>query len=238
MEIQKHQTTQQLSRMPLTSLQVGALRPKSISECLKSSYGTLQKLSNEQGPEAVQVVLIGLISDLNAFFNLPRPMNGMQIAQTAELILDCYPNYTPEDIVRCFRNIKTLKYGKLFEGLDGGKILDFFASYDLDRENEIVDLRRSEAAKHKEASKMPAEILGPLLEKFKKDEAKPKLQKSPEDQQIQDFYREFDLLHRNHPVKIGGFEVFPRLVEYRGQKCDSQTFVVIKLNEAREQKTA
>ena len=75
-------------------------------------------------------------------------MSDIQIGQTAGLIIELYHHFKAEDIALCFKNIKILKYGKLYEGLDGSKILDFINTYDLERQNEIIKLKMEENKSH------------------------------------------------------------------------------------------
>ncbi len=109
---------------------------------------SLSQIKRVEGLQYLEDMVIFLLHDLCTFFNLNRQMSDIQIGQTAGLIIDLYPHFKAEDLALCFKNIKTLKYGKLYEGLDGSKILDFLNTYDLERQDEIIKLRIEENKNH------------------------------------------------------------------------------------------
>ncbi len=82
-------------------------------------------------PQALNFVKLAII-DLVTFFNVPRSMNRLQVEQTAELLVKHYPYLTVLDIRYVFDQIK-LGYKKIYEGLDGAKILGFVNEYILER---------------------------------------------------------------------------------------------------------
>src|ERR1017187_1799457 len=117
-----------------------------LSEILNAA--SLSQIRRVEGLSYLQDMIIFLIQDLCNFFNLNRSMSDIQIGQTAGLIIELYHHFKAEDIALCFKNIKILKYGKLYEGLDGSKILDFINTYDLERQNEIIKLKMEENKSH------------------------------------------------------------------------------------------
>jgi len=86
-------------------------------------------------------------------------MNIDQVSETADLIIDLYPIFMPDDFVLCFKNIKTLKYGKMMEGIDGSKILEMIRQYDIERDESIIEIREKESQKYKQdLNQMPEAI--------------------------------------------------------------------------------
>lgn len=83
-------------------------------------------------PAAISVVLEFAIIDLMNFVNVPRTMNEFQIKETAKLILQKFSYLTIPDIKLVFDRIK-LGQVKLYEGLDGQKILGAFESWAEER---------------------------------------------------------------------------------------------------------
>lgn len=153
-------------------------------------------------------VAIGiLIADFCEFLNVSRPMKGSQISSTVDLILEFYDHLKLEDFVRCFKFAKLYKYGKFYEGIDGGKIMDFIGKYDLDREQEVMDYRKTESDNHKRTCNvLPQEFL-PILKKFEKkiDVKKerlliPKIDEN--ERQIQMWMKQFDKIHKRNPFKF------------------------------------
>lgn len=145
-------------------------QPANIEQVLKAA--SLNQIKSVEGIQYLEDMVVFLINDLCQFFNLSRQMTAIQIGQTAGLIIELYPHFKAEDIVRCFKNIKILKYGKLYEGLDGSKILEFINLYDLERQDEIINYRISESKKYKinelgEYPKQYTEMLRTVTESIK-----------------------------------------------------------------------
>lgn len=193
----------------------------------------MQRLKNENGEDQVIDMLIILITELDSFFNVQRSMNANQISQTADLIFECYPFYTPDDIVLCFKNIKRLKYGKIFEGLDGGKILSFISDYDSERDEEIIRIRIEESNKFKASMKISTNDTGmvKLLEMFKKKDEimKEKIAiEKTENEKFTDFFiNEFDQIHKDKHSNQSGL----RFITYKGKNIDIQEYCKLRFEE-------
>ena len=76
-------------------------------------------------PELALALIKVHLVDLNDYFSLVRPMSMDQINQTAELILSEYPIIKIADLIYTFKQAKLGYFGKLFESLDGMKILSW-----------------------------------------------------------------------------------------------------------------
>lgn len=79
------------------------------------------------------------LMDLNDYLNLTRPLTPQQIDQTAELILIEYPTMKIADFIYTLKCAKLGRFGKIFEGLDGMKILSWI---------EQVMSERADAGEH------------------------------------------------------------------------------------------
>lgn len=78
------------------------------------------------------------IIDLMNFINVPRTMNEMQIKETARLILKKFGALTIPDIKLVFDRIKSGQF-KIYEGLDGMKIMYAFDKWMDERMNAADD---------------------------------------------------------------------------------------------------
>lgn len=96
------------------------------------------------GDQPIMEMLVQMISNVNDFFNVSRPMNAVQIMETAKLIAKVYYYLKFEEIKFVFENAKTGKWGKIYERLDGSVIMDWFQFYDNDRTIEIEIKRQSD----------------------------------------------------------------------------------------------
>jgi len=90
-----------------------------------------------------------LIIDLQKFFDTKRSMDEEQIVEIAEMIVGEYRNLYVLDLAFCFKQGKLGKYGKVYDRLDGGIILDWVREWDNKRVNMIIDRRESEHRQHK-----------------------------------------------------------------------------------------
>lgn len=167
-------------------------------------------------------MVVKQIIELTEFFNFARTMNIDQVSQTADLVIELYPIYTPEDFILCFKNIKTLKYGKFYEGIDGSKILEMVRAYDIDRDEQLMEYRRKEANAYKAQGK----TLEPAIyEAAKGIIEKPKPQPTPipvneYDQIMQGYMSEFDKMFTHQNPFAKGI----RFVNYAGKDMDMATF--------------
>lgn len=100
-----------------------------IFEAKEQAIGLLAKANKEQIEAMIEFAII----DLMAFINVPRTMNEGQIRETARLVLLKFGALTIPDVKLVFDRIKCGQI-KLFEGLDGHKILTAFQSWQEERD--------------------------------------------------------------------------------------------------------
>lgn len=89
-------------------------------------------LLTKDNPEKTSALIEMMIIDLQAFLNLNRLMNEFQIKETAKLIMQRYNYMKVADCKLIFDRIKTGQV-KLYEGLDGQKILQVFEMWSEER---------------------------------------------------------------------------------------------------------
>lgn len=110
-------------------------------------------------------ILVKIVAQLIAFFNVGKSMNDYQLAETVKLIMQQYYFLKLEDLKLCFDGMKCGRYldgGKLFDRLDGQIILLALQHYTEER---IAIAEQLNADKHKLALATPEEeyiiALGP-----------------------------------------------------------------------------
>lgn len=74
---------------------------------------------NEQDHTEVTTCLVKLMEDLVNYFNVPKAMNGYQMAQTAIMITEKYPEDSLEFVALTFRKAKLGELGAFFGRIDG-----------------------------------------------------------------------------------------------------------------------
>lgn len=83
--------------------------------------------------DAILAMIEYAIVDLMNFINVPRTMNEMQIKETARIVLQKFGALTIPDVKLVFDRIKSGQF-KIYEGLDGMKILTAFTQWMEERE--------------------------------------------------------------------------------------------------------
>lgn len=105
-------------------------------------------------------------------------MGAVQMAQTADLIIDEYFFLKPDDFKLCFSNAKKGIYGKVYDRIDGQVIFEWLNAYNRDRALEAESLSVNEAAKYKnDPSERTSSILESKDHNFKMYDFKRKFKK-------------------------------------------------------------
>ena len=60
-------------------------------------------------------------------------MSDVQVAMTVDLILEEYPYMQTDDLKLCFKNAMKLKYGQIYNRIDGQIIMSWLKAYDVER---------------------------------------------------------------------------------------------------------
>lgn len=92
--------------------------------------GTITKYLGETKARAAVVYLL---ADALEFFNASETMSDTQVAMTVDLILEEYPYMKTDDIKLCFKNAMKMKYGRLYNRIDGQIIMGWFREYNKER---------------------------------------------------------------------------------------------------------
>lgn len=193
----------------------------------------MSKIKLEAGEQIVKLILVDALTDLVMFFNIGKTMNSTQVLQTVELILQKYWYLRLSELKYCFIQAKTGTYGRIYDRIDGAVIFEWIDKYLEERKEAII---QKQTQTHEE-NKKDISILSALHEKgikFNpktvdeiKIEEKKVAEKSEREKLIQQFFKEFDLLHRTNEVESRGV----RLIKYEGKVYDSISFIEMKLKE-------
>ncbi len=125
------------------------IKPVSVKECIISPVCTLGAFSrattNENtGNLTVSALVITMLTDLVSFFNVGKTMSEVQLAQTAEIIIDTYGYLKIDDFKYCFSSAKKGLYGVTYDRLDGNVIITWIEQYLIDRMSVADNLSYSE----------------------------------------------------------------------------------------------
>lgn len=130
------------------------IKPSSIKECVLSPVCTLgafnRATTNEKtGNMTVLATVFIMLTDLVSFFNVGKTMSEVQLAQTAEIIVDTYGYLKIDDFKYCFTSAKKGLYGTVYDRLDGNVIITWIEQYLSDRILVADNLSYSEHASMK-----------------------------------------------------------------------------------------
>jgi hypothetical protein len=119
----------------------------SVADVLNATSITLGRTNTKYGND----IAIGLIKkELNDYILfVGQDINESAKSQVCELILSNYPNYLLETIKLAFLRIKSGRYGKIYGAVNGAVIMDFFKLFDIELDEEIVQIKKLESDKNK-----------------------------------------------------------------------------------------
>ena len=117
-----------------------------------SNHPTLREVA-EKNPNLRVFTLSYLTTALTNYLDFMgrrNTMNDEQVAETAELMLEEYPDLKFDDIALFFRNCKLSRYGKLYD-LNGAALLDWLREYKSERSTASWRLAEQQKRERKEA---------------------------------------------------------------------------------------
>ena len=145
------QTAEQALTISLTLPEpyYNSIKPKEIKDAINSITPEISLYRKHSGETKARALIVLFLSDLVKFFNVGKAMNDIQMAQTADLILDEYYDLNFDDFKLCFNMAKSGKFGKVYDRLDGQVIMDWLSTYKSQRVQLYVNenLARHESIK-------------------------------------------------------------------------------------------
>ena len=98
----------------------------------------LVQIKNEKGQQAAIGVLVAMMDSCQQYFNLQQPMQPMQLALTAELIMEDYYYLRVEELQLCFRMAMKGEFGPLYNRIDGQVFFEWIKKY-LTKRGQITE---------------------------------------------------------------------------------------------------
>ena len=110
-----------------------ALCPKKVEDVFQSDEPSIGTIIRKFGEPQARAVLVILIADALEFFNVGNPMSATQVATTVDLIIEEYPYMKTDDFKLCFKNAMKMKYGNIYNRIDGQVIMSWLREYNKER---------------------------------------------------------------------------------------------------------
>jgi hypothetical protein len=82
--------------------------------------------------------IVLLLIETNKFFNVKNGLDEETLYDVADLILSEYKHHTMYDLGLCFKMAKLGRFGKVYERLDGGVVMDWMKQYEKQRDKSII----------------------------------------------------------------------------------------------------
>lgn len=98
---------------------------------------SLNKLSRINKEGLIDEVVLLLIQT-DKFFNVKNGLTEDVLYDIADLILSEYKHLTMYDLGLCFKMAKIGRFGKVYERLDGGVVMDWICQYENLRDKAII----------------------------------------------------------------------------------------------------
>lgn len=104
-----------------------------MNDVFESPTCSIAVMNKEFGETHLRAFMVNVLNDLLDFFSVGKTMGGVQVAQTADLIIEEYYYLKPDDFKLCFTRAKKGQYGKVYDRIDGQVIFDWLNAYNKDR---------------------------------------------------------------------------------------------------------
>lgn len=101
-----------------------------MEQAIKAEGSSLALIRKDHDHETVKKLIMKEIVKMNGFINASRKMNLEQMEMTADLIIREYYYLKLHEIQYVFEQAMCGRYGKLYESLDGFKIMEWINGYD------------------------------------------------------------------------------------------------------------
>ena len=109
------------------------------------SINRLSKINEEDTIDEICLIIL----DLTKWFNVKNNISETQLYSLASMIMNEYKHLNLLDLGICFKFAKLGKYGKVYDRLDGGLILEWLNRYDADKTEIIVNRRLQQNNEYK-----------------------------------------------------------------------------------------
>ena len=107
------------------------------------------KLQQTNSPERIADEIVLIMLEFQNFYNVKTKLDEYQLYDIAFMIMEEYRHLNLLDIGILFKYAKLGKYGKVYDRIDGGMVLEWVKQYEMDRTNMIITKRENEHAQTK-----------------------------------------------------------------------------------------
>jgi hypothetical protein len=109
---------------------------KSEIDCFHSKSKTFGFIEHSY-PKSGLALLVVLVGELADSFNIGKNLSAPQMVDTAQMILNEYPELKIDDVALCFSKAKKGHYGKVYDRLDSAIIFGWLEMFLADKNEQI-----------------------------------------------------------------------------------------------------
>lgn len=106
-------------------------------------------IEKQLGEQYIRALMVKWMNSFLRFYSVNGAMDAIQVADTINLIIECYPHYVQEDFKLFFNMAKKGMFGQIFGRMDGEVIMNWLAKYDIHRDTIAQNQSIKEADKFK-----------------------------------------------------------------------------------------
>lgn len=110
-----------------------SLRPKTVNDVLDSPCCSISVMNKEFGEEHLRAFMVKILNEVIDYFSVGKSIGAVQVAQVADLIIEEYYFFKPDDFKLCFNRAKKGIYGKVFDRIDGQVLFEWLSAYRKER---------------------------------------------------------------------------------------------------------
>ena len=142
-----------------------SLKPKKFSDVFISTACTIGKYNREDGLTKARAVLCILLNDFIDNFNVGQSMSPLQVAKSADRILEKYGMLKIDDLKLCFDMVISGHFGAVYR-LDVNVVVDWIDKYINERLNE-ADLNSYDSHQNIKSNEKREASLMEIIQKHK-----------------------------------------------------------------------
>lgn len=153
------------------------LQPATHTDVFSSETPALSVVKKEAGPQTAATYVTAMLADIEQFYNVKQSLSSVQLRMLAEMILKNFYYFKVADLKLFSEKFKLGLYGKVYDRIDGGVIMEALNQYNDERMNEAEAFSQKQASKFKAAGDQAAtNILQAIAERWKdaRPDKKPK----------------------------------------------------------------
>lgn len=144
------------------------LTPASYEDVFECGSAALSVVKKEHGKQAASAYISIMLADIEQFFNVKNGMTEIQIKMLVDMILKNFYFLKVSDLRLFAEKFKMGLYGKVYDRLDGGVIMDALNKYVGERMDEAEQYHQKRASQFKAAGEQAAtNILQAIAERWK-----------------------------------------------------------------------